>query len=241
MSPRRDLPGALRTGPVLAATGVLASLVAVWAAAAPRPAQDFGRPDPERSVVVRGYNDPPLAPQSEIDAGRYVGPRDPSSLLERLLGWTALVLVSLALLVLVALAVRALLRVLRDRRLPPDDARGPDLERVAAAVGTDADERLTALSGGTPAEGIVAAWTRLEETLRGAGVALPVSRTSSETTVATLGRFVLDAGALHELAGLYREALWSRHPMTEEHRGRAEAALRSLDAQLAATAGSGRG
>ena len=40
------------------------------------------------------------------------------------------------------------------------------------AVTTESSERLAALSAGSPAEGIVAAWSHLEATLYGAGVPL---------------------------------------------------------------------
>ena len=102
-----------------------------------------------------------------------------------------------------------------------DDAVDLDLEALAAAVSADAPGRLDALSAGTPAEGIIAAWTRLEATLHAAGVSLPASRTSTEVSLDVLRRYSVDPATLQTLADLYREARWSRHPLTEDDRERA--------------------
>lgn len=217
------------------AVGALVGLLGVWAAAVPRASRPIERAAPDATVEVLGYNDPDLAPRSEFDAQRYLGPRRQGSVFDELLGWGATALVAAALLLLLVLLARALLAAYRERRtIEADDTVGPDLDRVATAMATDAAGRLAALSTGTPAEGIIAAWGRLEVVLREAGLPLPPSRTSTETTVAVLGRFVVDADSLHDLAALSREAGWSRHPMTEDHRARAADAFRALDAQLAA-------
>ena len=94
--------------------------------------------------------------------------------------------------------------------------------------------RLESLSYGTPAQGIIAAWARLEATLRDVGVPLSASRTASEVCVEVLARFDVAPDALRTLADLYREARWSRHRLTEEDRARAAAAYRALDADLRA-------
>ena len=98
----------------------------------------------------------------------------------------------------------------------------------------DASQRLDALSVGTPAQGIIAAWTHLEATLHEAGVPLPPSRTSTEVSLDVLRRFSVDEATLRTLADLYREARWSRHPLTEDDRSRAAAAYGALDAALRA-------
>jgi hypothetical protein len=101
-------------------------------------------------------------------------------------------------------------------------------------VSGDASERLDALSAGTPAEGIIAAWTHLEATLHETGLALPPSRTSTEVSLDVLRRFPVDETTLRTLADLYREARWSKHPLTEDDRSRAAAAYGALDAALRA-------
>jgi hypothetical protein len=236
VSRRPELVAVLSRSVVVVAVGALATALLVWAAATPRPPRVISVPT-SSSWVTHGYDDVELRPVSEINAPKFVGARVEASALDRLLGWLSIAVVVLAVLGVLALLVRALWRAWRDRpRIEPDDTTAPDLERVAAAVVTDSEGRFVALAGGSPAEGIVAAWTRLEDTLRGAGVALPESRTSTETTVDVLRRFRVDEEALRELAALYREASWSSHPMTEADRDRAEAGLRRLDTDLAAVA-----
>jgi hypothetical protein len=53
-------------------------------------------------------------------------------------------------------------------------------------------------------------------------------------SVDVLRRFAVDPETLTTLAGLYREARWSRHPLTEDDRARAAAAYRTLDADVRA-------
>ena len=101
-------------------------------------------------------------------------------------------------------------------------------------MSADAEQRLESLSYGTPAQGIIAAWTRLEATLHDVGVPLPASRTAGEVCVEVLARFAVAPDALRTLADLYREARWSRHPLTEADRATAATAYRALDADLRA-------
>ena len=154
----------------------------------------------------------------------------------RLLGWAAVALVVLVAVVGLVLVLRAWLTD-RDRRTPAA-ADAPDLdldlEAVVTAVSGDASDRRAALSAGTPAEGIIAAWAHLEATLRESGVPLPPSRTSSEVSLDVLRRFAVDPETLATLADLYREARWSHHPLTEADRARAATAYRSLDSDLRA-------
>jgi hypothetical protein len=135
---------------------------------------------------------------------------------------------------LVLVMVRAWLAGREDRSTVADDAVDLDLEALAVAVATDASGRLIALSAGTPAEGIIAAWAHLEATIHEAGVPLSPSRTSTEVSLDVLRRFQVDETTLRTLAALYREARWSRHPLTEDDRTRAAAAYRELDAALRA-------
>ena len=79
---------------------------------------------------------------------------------------------------------------------------------------------------------MVAAWVHLEATLHDAGVTLSPSRTSTEVTLDALRRFDVDPDTLGTLADLYREARWSRHPLTEQDRARAEEAYRALEVDV---------
>lgn len=215
--------------------GVLTLLFVVWAAAVPRP--DPVIPGLREGLEVRqiGANDEFLGGEGDLEvrpsgqAGQAVDDR-----LGLVLGWTAVALVVLFVVFCLVVVVRAWLGA-RDHRTPAaDDAPDLDLESVARAVTGDASDRLAALSAGTPAEGIIAAWSHLEVTLRAAGVPLPPSRTSSEVSLDVLRRYAVDPETLATLAGLYREARWSHHPLTEADRARAATAYRSLDADLRA-------
>ena len=177
---------------------------------------------------------------------RWYGPaqyRSTSDLVGALLGWgtvLALLLIAGAAGVLV---VRALLAAWHERRQPPppDQELLPDLDAVALAVAGDFEGRIGALAEGTPAAGIIAAWVRLETTLHDVGLRLAPSRTSTEVSLDVLRQFAVDEGALRDLAGLYREARFSRHHLTEDDRARAEAAHRAIDADLRRAAPTGTG
>ena len=108
------------------------------------------------------------------------------------------------------------------------------------AVTTESSERLAALSAGTPAEGIIAAWSHLEATLHGAGVPLPASRTSTEVSVDVLRRFAVDPEhARHPGRPLPRGPLLAA-PADRGRPGRAATAYRALDADVRAAAAAAR-
>ena len=219
----------------MAALGVLTLLFVVWAAAVPHPPRVIPLLRPGAEVKQVGANEPLVGEERELELTPASGPgAETSDLVAAILGWaTVLALVAVAVTALV-LIVRGLIAQ-RDPRTPDaDDAPDLDLEALAMAVTTESSERLAALSAGTPAQGIVAAWSHLEATLHRAGVPLPASRTSTEVSVDVLRRFAVDPDTLATLAGLYREARWSRHPLTEDDRARAAAAYRALDADVRA-------
>ena len=221
----------------MAALGVLTLLFVVWAAAVPQPRRVIPVLRPGVEVKQVGANDPLIGEERELELTPASGPgAETSDLVAAILGWATVgVLVAVAVTALV-LIVRGLIAQ-RDPRTPEaDDAPDLDLEALAMAVTTESSERLAALSAGSPAEGIVAAWSHLEATLHRAGVPLPASRTSTEVSVDVLRRFAVDPDTLATLAGLYREARWSRHPLTEDDRARAAAAYRALDADVRAAA-----
>ena len=97
--------------------------------------------------------------------------------------------------------------------------------RVSESITLDADEQDALLRTGEPRNAIVAAWHRFEVQGERAGVARRSSETSSEFAIRVLDLVDADIGPVNELAELYREARFSDHPMTEEHRERALAAL----------------
>ena len=108
--------------------------------------------------------------------------------------------------------------------------------RVAQQVAADAAEQETLLREGDPRNAIVAAWHRFEVQGERAGVARRASETSSEYGLRILDLAEADGGSVNRLAELYREARFSDHPVTEEHRARALAALADIRRSLGARA-----
>lgn len=108
----------------------------------------------------------------------------------------------------------------------------PEAEVVSGALARDADGQLAAMAAGTPRNGIVDCWRRLEMAIADAGVPRHRAETSAEFTVRVLHRLDVDPRAIGELAGLYREARFSEHRLEETHREAALAALQRLHADL---------
>lgn len=217
----------------MAALGAVTLLAVVWAAAAPRPPKVIPGLHADAILEQQAPANDVVGDSGDLRIKRVPGPwNQVSDGLASALGWVAIAVVVVGAGFLLYVTVRAWLAG-RENRVPEaDDATDLDLEALAVAVAADTSDRLVALSAGTPAEGIIAAWSHLEATLHEAGVPLPRSRTSSEVSLDVLRRFSVDETTLRTLAGLYREARWSQHPLSEEDRARAAAAYRTLDAAL---------
>jgi hypothetical protein len=124
----------------------------------------------------------------------------------------------------------------RWRRPPPPitaDAEPLPEVRAATALVEDAGQRMAALAEGDPRNGIVRCWMRLEESVADAGLPRKPHETSAEFTVRVLHVLDLDPHAIGDLAGLYREARFSEHPLTEDARTAARDALTRLQDDLA--------
>jgi hypothetical protein len=151
----------------------------------------------------------------------------------------ALVLEIITVLVGLFLAGRLLRRLrqlwlARRRRLRP--ARPEDVEfevlgsaaQVSEAIAADAEEQRSLLAvSGEPRNAIVECWDRFERQAVRAGVQRRPWQTTAEFVLGVLDLIGADRGAVARLADLYREARFSDHPMTDEHRA---AALDALDA-----------
>jgi hypothetical protein len=126
------------------------------------------------------------------------------------------------------------LREVRARRLREEERTAVGFTvldepvRVARQVAADAEEQETLLREGDPRNAIVAAWHHFEVQGERAGVARRASETSSEYGLRILDLAAADNGSVNRLAELYREARFSDHPVTEEHRARALAALADI-------------
>jgi hypothetical protein len=100
-----------------------------------------------------------------------------------------------------------------------------------------ADARMALLAQGTPRNAIVACWLDLEEGAASVGLPRDPSETSAEYTSRVLATWDIAPDALSGLAQLYREARFSRHSLTEEHRAAAIAQLTALHDDLRRVAG----
>lgn len=184
----------------------------------------------------------PQEPEEESPESRPDRPDDSG-------GWQltlggVLSILALAALVITAGAVLVRLRLrlrLRRRRLtarlgirggaePAGSDELPEAEEIAAAL----DAGVAALEEGTPRNAVVAAWVALERALEAAGVERVPADTATDLVTRTLAAYDLDAEALGRLAGLYREARFSRHDLTAGHRIEAEQCLDLLRRQLRA-------
>ncbi|MGA9748583.1 MAG: DUF4129 domain-containing protein, partial [Nocardioides sp.] len=94
---------------------------------------------------------------------------------------------------------------------------------------------------GSPRNGIVACWARLEDAVADAGVPRNRHETSAEFTVRVLHVLDLDPRAIGDLARLYREARFSEHELAESARDDARDALARLQSDLAALSGAREG
>ncbi len=215
--------------------GAVTLAVAVWASASPAAVRAIGGPRGGEVKQV-GYDDTPNWMADEF-LSRYIAPRGRSDAVEGYLGYVVVGGLGLLIGFCLWMGLRQLLhRPGREPLAEAEDALDLDLDELARAVATGSDDRLAALSAGTPAEGVIAAWSHLEAAVHTAGVPLSPSRTSSEVTVEVLRHFRVDDATLHALAALYREARWSRHPLDEGARTRAAAAYRTLDEAVRAAA-----
>lgn len=105
-------------------------------------------------------------------------------------------------------------------------------EELSASLAATAAARLAAMATGSPRNAIVRCWVELEEAVVPAGLERNPALTAAEFTREVLGRLAVDRGAITVLSDLYREARFSEHDLTEEHRTRATAALQALQDQL---------
>jgi hypothetical protein len=143
-----------------------------------------------------------------------------------------LVLAVVVVVVLVALG-RMLLDRWHTREVTADQVAAVDVLPDVLLEGAVEGERQ--LARGTPANAVIAAWVALEDAVRSAGVRDDDSRTAAELVTAVLRSHRVDRAPLDVLAGLYREARFSRHPIAEEQRTTAREALVQVQADLRRT------
>jgi hypothetical protein len=144
--------------------------------------------------------------------------------------WAMRVIIALVVIAVVVVLARAVLDWLAARRLVVEDEVG--VEVLPEELLEQARESEQLLSRGTPANAVVAAWVRLEDAVRGAGLRDDDSRTSTELVTSVIRGLGVRQAPLDQLAALYREARFSRHAVGEEARARAGEVLREIQVDL---------
>ncbi len=177
----------------------------------------------------------PAMPAAPAGTGEPVGPLSPFVAL--IVQIVAVLVILLVLGVIVSL-IASVWR--RPRLVAPPDAEfvAPD---VPEELLTTAAERLALLAEGEPRNAIVAAWLSLETAAAAAGLPRDPAETSTEYTTRVLHTWDIDPRSIADLAALYREARFSRHPLDEEHRRRAVRDLTTVQDDLRRAAADARG
>jgi hypothetical protein len=168
-------------------------------------------------------------------------------------GVAGLVFVALALLVVVTVLVAITLYLMltareslpfrrrrKELQAPPPGPVPATAEQLRQAV----EVGLADLSDESdPRRAVIACWLRLEDLAERAGAARRPSDTPSDLVGRMLDEHLLGSGggrrALDELAAVYRLARYAPHPVGEDARHTARAALERLRAELAAGAAAG--
>lgn len=154
----------------------------------------------------------------------------PHDTLAAAISWAMRVIIALVVIAVVVAVARALLDWWARRRVVVEDEASVDV--LPEELLEQARESEQLLARGTPGNAVVAAWVRLEDAVRGAGLRDDDSRTSSELVTTVIRGFGVRQAPLDELAALYREARFSRHPVGEEARTRAREALQEIQSDL---------
>lgn len=205
-------------------TTVVLLVLLVWSAGngtplVSAPEGSFGEPRAESGTVGATAEAPQ---ESEDDEG-----------VERIADWSfnlALALWLMALLATILIVVRWLGR----QRLESAEHReaAQEEELVALLEATSDEVRYLALSEGDPRNAVVACWVALEEAVHRSGLKPNRSETAAELTHRVLGRWDVDPAAITALSDAYREARFSRHPVSEEQRTLAVDALERIHVDL---------
>lgn len=145
----------------------------------------------------------------------------------RVLVYIAVALGLVALLVTLAIAV---LRHLQNRTDDLDPVEDDEIDLLLEA--SSPERRAVLLAEGDPRNAIVACWVALEDAAEGAGLVRSPAETSAEFTEHVLHRWAVPTEVIAELGALYRHARFSTHPVNEDERRHAIAALEQIHTAL---------
>ncbi|MBA3780418.1 MAG: DUF4129 domain-containing protein [Nocardioides sp.] len=234
---RGQTTGGTRAGvvAVLAVAGLmLVAVLAVWAASIGRDAVLSGD-GPER-MQIDTPTPTPTPSTSEGPGPPPINklPSEPPAFF-RVLALLVVAVFWLLLAVVVFFVLRGLWRQARMMRREAEaapveiDMLEPDQPaRVSDQMERDASTQRALLEEGSPRTAIEACWHRFEVQAGEAGLARKSWETSSEFTYRMLDVVGADPHAAFTLGELYREARFSEHPLGEEARASARAALAAI-------------
>lgn len=222
---RRGLSSTVVTAAI---TALLAMLLLAWGAGSgtpliSEPQGTWGSPPPISLPQID--TEAATIPPPEPDGGEAdVGPDYNQFIVDAIQ-----IVMGLALLLLVAFLLRKML----STRLEPRTANPADEDELIALLDATGEEvRFRALSEGDPRNAVVACWVALEEAVVSSGLRPDRTETAVELTRRVLSRWEVDEASITALSAAYREARFSRHPITEQQRESAVAALERIHEDL---------
>lgn len=203
------------------AIAVLVALIMVWGASS-------GDPVVRPPSTTFEFQDPPSNPPPTLPT-LDLAPQQPTKTPEASNSLNWLMIVQFTALAVLAYLLFRWFRgkefVLADTLVEPVD----ELEQLLDA--TAVDTHSPAFTG-EPRNAVVACWVALEDGLAASGVIPERSETSLDLTLRVLTRWEVDRATLSTLAELYREARFSRHPITTAQRDAAVGALSEIHGSL---------
>jgi hypothetical protein len=217
--------GSRSTVVVAVLTTVVLLVLLLWSA---------GNGTPLVSAPQGSFGEPRAqTPTAEVTLEPTPSPQQDDEDDQRIVEWSfnlALVLWLMALATTVLIVVRWLSR----QRLEGLERRevAEEEELVALLEATSDEVRYQALSEGDPRNAVVACWVALEDAVHRSGLTPDRAETAAELTQRVLGRWEVDSAAITALSDAYREARFSRHPVSEEQRTVAVGALERIHLDL---------
>jgi hypothetical protein len=221
--PRRSLIGWAAAAALLLAALLVASV---------GPPVELMSPAPVGTAPAVVAPPPTLTTESATASPTPTGTLLPSGTPSLVIGLVIEVLVVIVVVAVAAILVALLGAAWRRPRLVTrmtTDFVTPEVPDELLSTATD---RVALLEAGEPRNAIVAAWLSLETSAAATGLPRDPAETSTEYTTRVLHTWDVDPRSLADLAALYREARFSRHPLGEDHRRRAIRDLTSLHDDL---------
>jgi heme exporter protein D len=229
-----DVAALRRWWPLAAVLGLLFLTSLAATRSAPQLSRITPDPVPTQSAAA------PLLPSQPLEkpAGDSDGGGGTPKGLPSWIGTAAIVVLSVAGLVVVGLAVYAVLRDQSRRRKRRRRLRAPDQpetrtqEDLVAALDAGLEELSDA--DRDPRRAVIACWVRLEQAAAAAGTPRNPGDSPADLVGRLLAEQQVDASVLAALAAVYREARYATHTVDDRMRAEARSALERLRADLGA-------